>query len=47
MIATYYFPDLDLKSVAFLKLDAEGYEVEVLRAARDILRRFAPVNAAY
>jgi FkbM family methyltransferase len=35
--------DLGLKSVDLLKMDVDGYEVEVLRGARDTLGRFRPV----
>ena len=35
--------EVDLKSIDFVKLDIDGYEVEVLRGTRDTVRRFAPV----
>jgi FkbM family methyltransferase len=37
------FPDLSLDRLDFMKVDVEGFELEVLAGAREILKRYQPI----
>jgi FkbM family methyltransferase len=37
------FPDLSLDGLDFLKIDVEGFELEVLAGAQEVLKRYQPI----
>jgi FkbM family methyltransferase len=37
------FPQLNIKKIDLIKLDVEGYELKILKGARELLKRFKPV----
>ena len=37
------FPQLDFKKIDLIKIDVEGYELKILRGAKEILKRFKPL----